>query len=97
MPHPHTDARPPCHSLLPPCLPAVFQQALQLPTNYSAWPLIAFMLLTAYAAFPPALAGAKEEDFGLFSVRAEKTNGRAAMLGLAALAALEWHSGLCFF
>jgi len=28
---------------------------------------------------------------------AEKTNGRAAMLGLAVLVALEWHSGFCFF
>lgn len=28
---------------------------------------------------------------------AEKTNGRAAMLGLAVLAALEWHSGFAFF
>lgn len=31
------------------------------------------------------------------TVRAEKVNGRAAMLGMAVLAALEWHSGFCFF
>lgn len=50
-----------------------------------------------YATFPPALAGAREEDFFWFTVRAEKTNGRAAMLGLAVLAALEYHSGFAFF
>lgn len=38
-----------------------------------------------------------QEDFGFMSVRAEKTNMRAAMLGLAVLTALEWHSGFCFF
>lgn len=75
----------------------VIQQALQLPTNYGAWPLVALMLVMVYAAFPPALAGAREENFGFFTVAAEKTNGRAAMLGLATLAALEWHSGFCFF
>ena len=31
------------------------------------------------------------------TVAAEKTNGRAAMLGLAVLTALEVHSGFCFF
>ncbi|KAL4424869.1 hypothetical protein ABPG77_002092 [Micractinium sp. CCAP 211/92] len=75
----------------------VLQQALDLPYNYAAWPLVALMLLMVYATFPPALAGAREEDFGIFSVAAEKTNGRAAMLGLAVLAALEWHSGFAFF
>lgn len=75
----------------------VLQQALNLPHNYGAWPLVALMLLMVYATFPPALAGAREEDFGIFSVAAEKTNGRAAMLGLAVLAALEWHSGFAFF
>lgn len=77
--------------------PAVLEQAAALPTHYGAWPLLALMALLVYAAFPPALAGAREEDFGFMSVAAEKTNGRAAMLGLAALLALEWHSGLCFF
>lgn len=94
----------PCYPRLilsrcPPCAlaPAALQQAAALPHNYAAWPLLALMGLTIYAAFPPALAGAKEEDFGWMSVAAEKTNGRAAMLGLAALVALEWHSGFCFF
>ncbi|KAI7835560.1 hypothetical protein COHA_010539 [Chlorella ohadii] len=75
----------------------VLQQAAALPHNLAAWPLLALMALTVYAAFPPALAGAIEEDFGFMSVAAEKTNGRAAMLGLAVLVALEWHSGFCFF
>lgn len=82
----------------PACLSrAVLQQAAALPTNYAAWPVAALMLLMVVATFPPALAGAKEEDFGWMSVKAEKTNMRAAMLGLAALTALEWHSGFCFF
>lgn len=75
----------------------VIQQAQQIPQDWSTWPFIALCLLFVYAAFPPALVGAKEEDFGIFRVAAEKTNGRAAMLGLAVLAALEWHSGFCFF
>lgn len=76
---------------------AVIQQVQQIPQDWSTWPFIALCLLFVYAAFPPALVGAKEEDFGIFRVAAEKTNGRAAMLGLAVLAALEWHSGFCFF
>lgn len=75
----------------------MFQQAQQLPQDWTSWPFLAVCLLFVYAAFPPALAGAKEEDFSFFTVAAEKTNGRAAMLGLATLAALEWHSGFCFF
>ncbi|PSC69459.1 early light-induced chloroplastic-like [Micractinium conductrix] len=75
----------------------MLQQALALPHNYAAWPLLALMGLMVYATFPPALAGAREEDFFWFTVRAEKTNGRAAMLGLAVLAALEYHSGFAFF
>lgn len=183
-------SRHPLHALIlpPPRPPAVLQQALGLPYNYAAWPLVVLMLLMVYATFPPALAGAREEDFGIFSVvrqwglalpaltgtpaggkrpagpplkegcssacgpegqadgqvkqasrvwsclgachgiqrpapparadlstcrlengvihlaafllplqAAEKTNGRAAMLGLAVLAALEWHSGFAFF
>ena len=43
------------------------------------------------------IAGAREEDFFFMTVAAEKTNGRAAMLGFATLLALEVHSGFCFF
>lgn len=55
---------------LPHALPraAVLQQAAALPHNLAAWPLLALMALTVYAAFPPALAGAIEEDFGFMSV-----------------------------
>lgn len=69
----------------------------QLPHDWHSWPFLALCLLFVYAAFPPALVGAKEEDFGVFRVAAEKTNGRAAMIAMAVLAALEWHSGFCFF
>ena len=51
-----------------PSLAAVLQQAAALPHDYAAWPLLALMALTVYAAFPPALAGAIEEDFGFMSV-----------------------------
>ena len=46
----------------------MLQQAAALPQHYAAWPLLALMALTVYAAFPPALAGAIEEDFGFMSV-----------------------------
>ena len=46
----------------------MLQQAAALPHNLAAWPLLALMALTVYAAFPPALAGAIEEDFGFMSV-----------------------------
>ena len=50
----------------------MLQQAAALPQNYAAWPLLALMALTVYAAFPPALAGAIEEDFGFMSVGERK-------------------------
>lgn len=34
---------------------------------------------------------------GWFTPRAEITNARAAMLGFAVVAALEWNAGVCFF
>ena len=36
-------------------------------------------------------------DAGWFTPRAEITNARAAMLGFAVVAALEWNAGVCFF
>ncbi|KAF8072428.1 Low molecular mass early light-inducible protein HV90 [Scenedesmus sp. PABB004] len=53
--------------------------------------------LIVYASLVPMLKGARHEAFGVFSPRAELTNGRAAMLGFAVLAALEWRAGVPFF
>ena len=62
------------------------------------WALGALCLVVAYASMQPVLAGAIEEDLGWLSARAERVNGRAAMLGWAALLALEAGSGgLPFF
>lgn len=65
--------------------------------QHPSWALAALAAVIVYASFVPVLAGAKEEDFGWLSVRAEKTNGRAAMLGWAALLGLEYFAGLPFF
>lgn len=64
-PQSHTPTLSPLSSCLS---AAVLQQAAALPHNYAAWPLVALMALTVYAAFPPALAGAIDEDFGFMSV-----------------------------
>jgi hypothetical protein len=62
------------------------------------WVLGALCLVVSYASMQPVLAGAIEEDLGWLSARAERVNGRAAMLGWAALLALEAGSGgLPFF
>lgn len=55
------------------------------------------MLAITYATLVPILKGCKDEDFGIFSVAAEKLNGRAAMIGVALLLALENSSGVAFF
>lgn len=34
---------------------------------------------------------------GWFTPQAEVTNARAAMLGIAVVAVLEWNAGVCFF
>ncbi|KAL6778190.1 ELIP2 [Auxenochlorella protothecoides x Auxenochlorella symbiontica] len=53
-------------------------------------PLIAVSFLAIiYASLVPILKGAVYEDFGIFTVVAEKLNGRAAMIGFASLLALE--------
>ena len=71
----------------------VAQQAAQQPSL----PFAAFLLLFVYASSFPVKVGAREEDFFFFSVRAERVNGRAAMLGFAALLVLEHYAGACFF
>jgi hypothetical protein len=57
-------------------------------------------LVLVYASMVPAMAGCKDEDFGFMSVRAEKVNGRVAMLAWAAVIFLEEGLGrgqICFF
>eukprot|EP00879_Flechtneria_rotunda_P026764 GHRR01028588.1.p2 GENE.GHRR01028588.1~~GHRR01028588.1.p2 ORF type:complete len:153 (+),score=54.81 GHRR01028588.1:789-1247(+) len=58
---------------------------------------VAVLLVTVYASLVPLLKGARHEAFGIFSPRAEITNGRAAMLGFAVLLALEYKAGVPFF
>ncbi|KAI8105299.1 hypothetical protein M9435_000466 [Picochlorum sp. BPE23] len=59
---------------------------------------IAFCSLMIWASMIPILKNVKDEDFGFMSVRAEKVNGRAAMLAWAVLLALEHQAGgACFF
>ena len=55
--------------------------------------------LVVWASMIPVLAGCRDEDFGWMSVRAEKLNGRVAMLAWAAVIGLEWWvgGGVCFF
>lgn len=68
------------------------QQAAELP-------LSELLLLAGwvYASLVPILKGAKMEAFGIFTPRAEITNGRAAMLGFGILLLLEHKAGVPFF
>ena len=61
------------------------------------WRLVLACGLAMYASLVPVLAGCKDEDFGFMSVRAERANGRLAMLAWAAVVALEQQGGVCFF
>lgn len=64
-------------------------------------PNIGYILLCGlviWASMIPILKGAKDEDFWVMKVRAEKIHGRLAMLGFAGLLALEYYAGgVCFF
>merc|ERR1719271_822684 len=53
--------------------------------------------LFAAASLIPIMKGAKEEEFGPFSPKAELLNGRAAMIGFALLLVLEGTSGSALF
>ena len=62
------------------------------------WLLIVFAAAVIYATMVPVLKGVKDEDFFMFSVGAEKANGRLAMLGWAGLIAVEeLYAHACFF
>ena len=53
-------------------------------------PILALVALTTVASFFPVLKGAaKDKSFGMFTPAVEMANGRAAMLGLAALLVIE--------
>jgi hypothetical protein len=67
-------------------------ETLLQPDNAS-WRWAVVTVLIIYATMVPALKGVKNEDFGFFSVNAEKVNGRAAMMGFAVLLGLEIAAG----
>jgi hypothetical protein len=53
-------------------------------------PILALVALTTVASFFPVLKGAaKDKSFAMFTPAVEMANGRAAMLGLAALLVIE--------
>ncbi len=67
---------------------------------HADWRLALVCGLAVYASLVPVLAGCKDEDFGFMSVRAERANGRLAMLAWAVVLGLEQVVGqgaLCFF
>ena len=53
--------------------------------------------LFAAASIVPIMKSAKEESFGPFSPQAEMLNGRAAMIGFAALLLIEASKGSALF
>jgi hypothetical protein len=67
-------------------------QALHAPVHQYLW-----ILLWVYASMVPILHGAVLEPFGIFTPRAEIANGRAAMIGIAAILTLEHVAGVPFF
>lgn len=63
------------------------------------WRAALACVVIVYASMVPFSKSCKDEDFGIFSVRAEKVNGRLAMLAWAAVIALEAWVGkgmVCF-
>lgn len=72
-------------------LGAEFSSDESVLTQFSDAPaaVLGLVALTTIASFVPVLRGAKNESFAMFSPAAEMANGRAAMLGLAFLLAIE--------
>ncbi len=63
-----------------------------------SWPsVLAWSALIIWASLVPITKGAKRESFGIFTPRREIIHCRLAMLGFAALLALETKSGVVFF
>lgn len=71
---------------------SILEQILQ-----PSWSLAATALLIIFASLVPIQKGAIEEPFYMFTPAAERLNGRLAMLGFAALLALEWYTEVPFF
>ena len=72
-------------------LAAEFSSDESVLTQFSDAPaaVLGLVALTTIASFVPVFRGAKNESFAMFSPAAEMANGRAAMLGLAFLLAIE--------
>jgi hypothetical protein len=77
--------------------------AAQLGSRLLADPLhwdpkgLALAALVVVASLVPITKGAISEPFGVFTPKAERVNGRAAMLAIAAIIALESRVGVPFF
>lgn len=71
---------------------SVLKQWSEEPTGIA----IAFAVFSA-ATFVPLLSSSKDESFGPFTPKAEMLNGRAAMLGFAALLLVEALKGSALF
>lgn len=73
---------------------ATFYQQLTNPD----WKLVIVAVVLTYATMVPVLKGVKDEDFFMFSVKAEKWNGRLAMLAWVGLMYVEeFYAHACFF
>jgi len=59
--------------------------------------VLLWVALVAVGTLVPVLGGVRDEAFGPLSPEAERLNGRAACVGFAALALLEWSTGRAFF
>lgn len=73
---------------------SVWRQIADEPTG-----IVAVFGLIIAASFAPLLNNAKpeSESFGPFNAAAERLNGRAAMIGIAALLVIEWFKGAALF
>lgn len=72
---------------------SIFQQIADGPKGLIALTFVLFSI----ASLVPILKGTKREAFGFFTPNAEQTNGRAAMIGFAALLITEAVSRGAFF
>lgn len=61
------------------------------------WKAVLLAILFIYGTIAPALKGVKDENFFGMTVKAERVNGRLAMLGWLGLILAEWYAGTCFF
>ena len=64
---------------------ATFYQQLTHPD----WKLVILALVLTYATMVPVLKGVRDEDFFMFTVKAEKWNGRLGMLGWVGIMYVE--------